>query len=341
MTSRLWGLHNNRPELDIVPRGFVSIGWEALGDLSQVSGDREAFKKAFRRAYPDYKEQAVPVAAGVLYRFVHAMQLGDLVVYPHRPDSTVAIGRVASDYRWDQHGDEHPHRRDVQWLATEIPRQEFSQAALYEIGSAVTLFQVRRYAHEFLKRISDGAKTPAIVNLEPVDEADVAEDAPNAERIEDWTRDYIIKALLSEMSGQEFEHFTADLLRAMGYQARVTQVSGDGGVDVVAYRDSLGLEPPIIKVQCKRTLVTQGSQTVQQLTGALAPGGGELGLFVTLGSFSADAKHIERTRQDVRLLGGKELIDLIFDNYATLPQKWQRILPMRQVYVIDRDPETG
>jgi restriction system protein len=126
----------------------------------------------------------------------------------------------------------------------------------------------------------------------------------------------------------------------MGYQARVTQTSGDGGIDVIAYKDSLGLEPPIIKVQCKRTLGTQGSQTVQQLTGALAPGGGELGLFVTLGAFSADAKHIERTRQDIRLIGGKELIELIFANYVRLSQKWQRLLPMRQVYVVDSDPET-
>lgn len=339
--SALWGLHNNRPELDIVAKGFVSVGWAAIGNLSALAGEREAFKDAFRIAFPDCRERAIPVAAGVLYRFVHVIQPGDLVIYPHKPDSTVSIGRVTGGYRWDPQGGEHPHRRDVQWLARDVPRQEFSQAALYEIGSAVTLFGVRRYAHEFLARVPDAPKVPTIVPNEPVDEAEVAEDDPNAERIEDWTRDYIIHALLNELSGHDFEHFTADLLRAMGYEARVTQASGDGGIDVVAYKDHLGLEPPIIKVQCKRTLGTQGSQTVQQLTGALAPGGSELGLFVTLGTFSAEAKHIERTRQDVRLLGGPELIDLIFANYERLPQKWQRLLPMRQVYVIDRDPEVG
>lgn len=40
------------------------------------------------------------------------------------------------------------------------------------------------------------------------------------------------------------------LLRAMGYRTTVTQKSGDGGVDVIASRDPLGIEPPIIKVQC-------------------------------------------------------------------------------------------
>src|SRR3954452_23422992 len=60
----------------------------------------------------------------------------------------------------------------------------------------------------------------------------------------------------------------------------VTVATGDGGVDVIASRDPLSIEPPIIKVQCKRTTSTIGSPAVQQLGGALAHGGSELGLFV-------------------------------------------------------------
>ena len=66
-----------------------------------------------------------------------------------------------------------------------------------------------------------------------------------------------------------------------------------------------------------------------------------LGLFITLGTFSADAKRIERTRQDIRPIGGKELIDLIIANSVGLSQKWQRPLPMRQTYSVDADPETN
>mgnify|MGYP006950518098 CR=1 FL=1 len=39
----------------------------------------------------------------------------------------------------------YPYHRAVEWLA-HIPCDEFSQNALYEIGSAITLFLVRRYA---------------------------------------------------------------------------------------------------------------------------------------------------------------------------------------------------
>ena len=341
MVERLWGIHNNHPELRLVDQGFVSIGWDEVSDLSQLEASREAFKAAVREAYPDAKEGSIPVSAGVLYRFVHEMQVGDLVLYPYKPDSTLAFGRITGDYRWDASADYHRNRRDVEWLDTGVPRQKFSQAALYEIGSAVTLFTVKRHAKEFLAYLGSAPSGDVMAPQAPSDETEVAEDEPNAVRIEEWTRDYIIQTLMDELSGHDFEYFVAELLQAMGYKTRVTQASGDGGVDIVAHKDPLGLEPPIIKVQCKRTLATQGGPNVQQLTGALAPGGNELGLFVTLGTFSADARHIERTRQDLRLLSGIDLVDLIFMHYERIAPTWQRLLPMRRVYVIDHDPEAG
>ena len=341
VTQRLWGIHNDHPELGLVEAGFVSVGWDELGDLAGLEPTREAFKAALREAYPEYKEGAIPVAAGVLFRFVHEMKPGDLVLYPYKPDSTLAFGRITGDYRWEASADLHRQRRDVEWLDSGVPRQKFSQAALYEIGSAVTLFTVKRHAKEFLAYL--GSELPVSVSAPqaPSDETEVAEDEPNAARIEEWSRDYIIQTLMHELSGHEFEHFIAELLQAMGYKTRVTTASGDGGIDVVAHKDPLGLEPPIIKVQCKRTLATQGGPNVQQLTGALAPGGNELGLFVTLGAFSADARHIERTRQDLRLLSGPDLVELIFTHYERMSPAWQRLVPMRRVYVIDHDPEMG
>lgn len=339
--QRLWGIHNDHPELGLVEHGFVSIGWDEVGDLSGLEASRDEFKAAIRATYPEYKEGAIPVAAGVLYRFVHEMKPGDLVLYPYKPDSTLAFGRVTGDYRRDAEASLHRNRRDVEWLDSGVPRQKFSQAALYEIGSAVTLFTVKRHATEFLAYLGPEPLAEVAAPQALSDETEVAEDEPNAARIEEWTRDYIIQTLMQELSGHDFEHFVAQLLQAMGYKTRVTTASGDGGIDIVAHKDPLGLEPPIIKVQCKRTLATQGGPNVQQLTGALAPGGNELGLFVTLGALSADARHIERTRQDLRLLSGPDLVDLLFTHYDRMAPTWQRLLPMRQVYVVDHDPEMG
>lgn len=342
MVHTLWGIHNDHPELELVENGFVSIGWDPMGDLSRLEPTRDAFKDALRSAYPDYKEGAVPVAAGVPFRFLHEVAVGDYVVYPHKPDSTLAFGRIRGEYRYEADVEMHRHRRSVEWLQSGVPRQQFSQDALYEIGSAVTLFSVKRHAREFFGYLDVADGTDQLASpTTPTDETEAAEYAPNARRIEDWTRDHIIKTLMEELSGYEFEHFTAELLRAMGYETRVTQASGDGGIDVIAHRDPLGLEPPIVKVQCKRTLSTQGGPSVQQLTGALAPGGNELGLFVTLGGFSADARHIERTRQDIRLLSGPDVVELVFEHYQRLSPAMQRLLPMRRLWVVDRDPEAG
>lgn len=62
---------------------------------------------------------------------------------------------------------------------------------------------------------------------------------------------------------------------------------------------------------------------------------------MTLGTSSSDARHIERTRQDLRLLSGPDLVELIFEHYEDMAPAWQRLLPMRRVYVIDHDPELG
>jgi restriction system protein len=144
---------------------------------------------------------------------------------------------------------------------------------------------------------------------------------------------------MRELEGVQFEHFVAHLLECMGYRTQVTQASGDGGVDVIAHRDPLGLEPPIIKVQCKRTTSSIGGPDVQRLTGTLAPGGSELGLFVTLGPYSKDAQALGRTRQDLRLINGKDLVELIFDHYEQFSPEYKRLLPMRRVYVVDHSPE--
>ncbi|MFM2099605.1 MAG: hypothetical protein RLZZ366_1144, partial [Pseudomonadota bacterium] len=128
----------------------------------------------------------------------------------------------------------------------------------------------------------------------------------------------------------QFEEFVAHLLTCMGYFARVTQASGDGGVDIIAHRDELGFEPPIIKVQCKQILSTIGRPEVQQLHGAIERG--EHGLFVTLGSFSADARTFERTKPNLRLIDGPALIELIYTHYPKFEPRFQILLPLKQSY---------
>jgi restriction system protein len=70
---------------------------------------------------------------------------------------------------------------------------------------------------------------------------------------------------------------------------------------------------------------------VQQLHGAIQAG--EHGLFVTLGSFSPDAKTFERTKPNLRLLDGAALIELIFNHYHQFEPRYQMLLPLKRVYI--------
>lgn len=341
--NKMWGIHNDAIGAELVEKGFISIGWEEIPDLRTIGDDRERLKDLVRRTYTNIKPGAVPVWAGVLYRFGFEMQRGDLVVAPYRPDSTLNFGVVDGPYEYDDRVRRHPHRHKVKWIRTGVARGLFPQAALYEIGAAVTLFQVRKHADVFRLFLESSSEetfeqsSTASVTT-PDDPATTVEDEPNADRIEQHTRDFIVKVLLRELSHEQFEHFTADLLRTMGYQARVTPFSADGGVDVIAHKDPLGLEPPLIKVQCKHSTSTQSRPDVQRLIGTLSSS--EVGLFVTLGTFSKDAVDLERERQNLRLFGGADITRLTVEHYEQLPARWRELLPLRPLLVVDRSPES-
>lgn len=341
--NTMWGIHNDALGAELVENGFVSIGWEEIPDLATIGDDRARLKDLVQQTYPHVKPGAVPVWAGVLYRFGFEMQQGDLVVAPYKPDSTLNFGVVEGPYEYQSDVARHPHRRKVRWLRTGVARGLFPQKALYEIGSAVTLFRVRKHEHVFQQFLdSSSEETFEQATEQPSatvdDSVNAAEEEPNADRIEQQTRDFIVRVLLRELSHEQFEHFTADLLRTMGYQARVTPFSADGGVDVIAHKDPLGLEPPLIKVQCKHTTSTQSRPDVQRLIGTLSSG--EVGLFVTLGSFSKDAVDLERERQNLRLFSGADITRLTLERYEQLPARWRELLPLRALLVVDSPPES-
>lgn len=339
--STMWGIHNDALGAELVEEGFISIGWEEIPDLRTIGDDRARIKTAVQHAYPSAKAGAIPVWAGVLLRFAFEMHVGDVVVAPYRADSTLNFGVVEGPYEYHPEVKRHPHRRRVKWLQTGVARGLFPQAALWEIGSAVTLFQVKKHRDVFDTFL--GAPTEEPISTTSPSQAGstgsseiAAEDEPSADRIDQHTRDFIVRALLKDLSHEEFEHFTADLLRALGYQARVTPFNADGGVDVIAHKDALGLEPPIIKVQCKHTTGTQSRPDVQRLIGTLSTG--EVGLFVTLGTYSKDAVDLERERQKLRLFTGADITSLTLQHYARLPSKWRGLIPLRAVLVVDREP---
>lgn len=334
---QVWGLHNDVLSTELIEDSFVSIGWDATGDLSLIPGGREELKKMLLQLVPEKNHKSIPVWAGILLRFRDEIEVGDVIVAPYKPDSTINIGIVRSGYKYDAAAATHRHRRRIEWKKIGLSRTIFTQPALYEIGSAITLFKVSKNTHEFLAALNtkseDVEKVTAVVErAAATTEVDDASDEPRASRIERHTRDFILEVLQDRIDHRQFEEFTADLLRTLGYQARVTAYSQDGGIDVIAHKDPLGVEPPLIKIQCKHRTSTIGAPEVQQLIGT--QGTGELAVFVTLGSYSRDALALERQRPGMRLITGEDIVSLILEHYADLPERWRSLMPLTPLLVV-------
>lgn len=218
----------------------------------------------------------------------------------------------------------YPNQRSVTWLK-EIPRSHFSQGALYEVGSALSLFTLKTYADEFFDALEAGAKAVPVPVSEDMTVAEVKQD------VEETTADFILKKLAQETKGHPFADFVANLLQTMGYRTRVSPPGADGGVDIVAHRDELGFEPPIIKVQVKSSEGSIGDPVISQLYGKV--GQSEYGLFVTLGTFTNQAKQFAGSKSNLRLIDGDALVQLILEHYEQLDSKYKGLIPLRRVYV--------
>lgn len=94
---------------------------------------------------------------------------------------------------------------------------------------------------------------------------------------------------LRNMSPYDFQDLVAALLRAMGYHISWIAPPGrDGGIDILAHTDPLGINMPRIKVQVKRRI---DKITVDGLRSFMALlGDQDVGLFVSTGGFTKEAE---------------------------------------------------
>lgn len=327
---QMWGIHGGRTgdaDTLFLSGNCIALGWHIIGDLSKLPANREGFKSRVAAAFPNMKQGAVPVSAGQLYRFVYEAKKGDIVVYPSKNDRHIHIGRINGDYEYSpKEESSYPNHRNVKWLKS-LPRTHFSQGALYEIGSAMSFFAVKTYTDEFLAAI-EGKDAPVLVAQDET-VALVAND------IEDQTSDFILKKLAQELKGGSFEDFIAHLLQAMGYKTQQPKrgKGADGGVDIIAHKDELGFEPPIIKVQVKSS---EGKSTDPDVTALYGKcNADEKALFITLGGFTNQAESFARNKPNLRLIGGDELVGLIFLHYEKFDSRYKGLLPLKRIYIPD------
>ena len=264
-------------------------------------------------------KRAVAASAGMLYRFRYEIQVGDYVVFPSKSNNEINIGIIEGDYQYDANAS-YVQQRRVKWLK-HLPRTAFSQGALYETGSFMTLFMVKNHADEFLAALDKGFKKTSI---ETEDETVGA----TAEEIKQSTKDFILKELSRHLKGYALENFVADLLNAMGYRTQLSPQGGDSGIDITAYKDEL---PPRILVQVKSQDNDIKETLIQSLKGAMREG--DYGLFVSLSGYTKNAKRYLEHTPIIRGIDGQELAALILKYYEGLSTKYKEIIPLERVYI--------
>lgn len=88
-------------------------------------------------------------------------------------------------------------------------------------------------------------------------------------------------------NGLDFEHWTAEALQRYGWKARVTQGSGDQGVDVIAEKDGVTLG-----IQCKRYTGSVGNKAIQEAYSGMKHFGLDKAAVLTNAKFTKSAKEL-------------------------------------------------
>lgn len=177
-----------------------------------------------------------------------------------------------------------------------------------------------------------GKQQPAETEEEPEDSGQQSQEATIHE-IEQMAIEGLKNQILSK-NPYEFQDLVAALLRGMGYYTPFVAPQGkDGGIDVIAYRDPLGTVSPRIKVQIKhRGSNPANVQEVRQLMGLLQREG-DVGIFVSSGGFTADAKATARTSHvHVEFIDLDRFISLWQDFYLKLKDEDKSLLPLMAIY---------
>ena len=119
---------------------------------------------------------------------------------------------------------------------------------------------------------------------------------------------------LDALSGQEFERVVKSLLMEMGFETKLTQVTGDGGIDIIAKLDKPFVGGRYL-FQCKRYAQNKlvSAPEVRDFYGAVMADKAVKGIFITTSDFTTQAKEFA-AQSGVELVNMPKLLQLFEDN---------------------------
>lgn len=323
MTKRMWMVRAGGDAHlfnEFKTKSIIAIGWK-LGDLSKITASSE-IKPKVKQAYPDEKEGYISITASQISKFRFDFKNEDKIITYDPETRTYLVGEIIGEYEFDPKS-EYEHIRKVKWLG-DVPRDKLSTSTKNTLGAISTIFELNNEAmQEIIEQLSGKKET-----LPEEHKADVELDTVK-ENIRNSAHEFI-KDQISKLNWDEAQSLVAGVLQGMGYKTRISLAGSDRGKDVIASKDSLGLEDPIF-VEVKHRSGQMGSKEIRSFIAVLRPG--HKGLYVSTGGFSKDAKYeAERANVPLTLIDLDELVDLIVQYYDKFDAETRALIPLTKIY---------
>lgn len=300
--------------------GRIGIGWEMGGaDISSMG--KEQIRTAYAKAHPSEPRRKVTSAVSQVCKFAHDMTEGSTIVMYDPATRLYHMGTVTGPCV-SADDDDATYVRSVSWGRC-ANRDALDPSSRNSLGSISTIFSVGDDVMADLLHASSGnAVTRGGWDEKADEDARYATFDNGIERIKDR---------ILTVSPADMEQLTAGLLRAMGYHARVTPKGPDGGRDVEASPDALGLESPRIVCEVKHRRGAMGAPQLRAFIGGLR--GGDRGLYVSTGGFTKEARYeADRSNVPVRLLDLDGFARLYAEAYERTDEDTRTILPLVRIW---------
>ncbi len=308
---------------------WVGLGWTQVGPLAPSLSD-EKVEALFAKYYPTEKEGSRRVWAAQVKRFLREIQEGDPVSTYDPNERLYLMGTIRSEAKWK----DHPlgRYRDVEWTH-KVPRDVLSVGARNGLGSIATLFRVSADVSAEMREKAVAIEVPTLT-VQPVDKATEAGTDPEQFLLRDEVVErasQFIEDRIAALDWEDMQRLVAGILRAMGFQTRISEKGPDRGVDVFASPDGLGLREPRVFVEVKHRSGAMGSQQIRAFLGGRNPG--DRCLYVSTGGFTKDARYeAERSQIPIMLLTLEDLRVQLLTHYENLDPPTQALVPLQRVY---------
>ena len=312
---------------DWLEHGVIGIGWDFDGaDIAAMN--REQIRAAYGLSHPGDSKGKVAAGVGQVYRFAHDMTTDSTVVMYDPESRLYHLGVITGPCVAVCDMDGVTYTRDVKWGET-APRDVLSPSSKNSLGGIQTIFAV---SDEVMADLTNAARDKSVVasNDSAIDDNDATNDEETLAATYDNGIE-LIKDRVNQLDWEDMERLVAGLLKAMGYCARVMPKGPDGGRDVVASPDALGLESPRIVAEVKHRKGAMGAPAVRAFIGGLRAG--DRGLYVSTGGFTKEARYeADRANIPVRLLDLDAFVRHYVEIYDKTDDNTRSILPLTRIW---------